>query len=187
MYVGANGQQAVAAAAEEVHRTTVGGVAAAAGGEDGNRSALVMPAGLLGLGVQQQGPAGDAGAAAVPAPRLKQPAAEAAAAAAAAQLAASQAAAAAAALQAQAAAQAAAAAAAQQAQQQAAAAVGAAVQQEEDTWVNKPEPAGAAAVAAWYSNIVAVTGERLPKVAQKERDISASLATAGACLWGGSM
>ncbi|PRW51030.1 Dihydrolipoyllysine-residue acetyltransferase component of pyruvate dehydrogenase complex [Chlorella sorokiniana] len=173
MYFGADGQQAVAAAAEEVHRTTTGG---AAGGEDGNRAALELPGGQLGLGVQQ-GLAGDAGAAVAPDPRLKQPAAEAAAAAAAAQLAASQAAAAAAALQAQAAAQAAAAAAAQQVQQ-AAAAGGAVVQQEEDKWVNEPEPVGAAGVAAWYSNIVAVTGERLPKAEQKERDISASLATA---------
>lgn len=173
MYFGANGQQSVAAAAEEVHVRT-------SGGEDGNRATLELPASQLGLGVQQQGLAGDAGAAAVPDPRLKQPAAEAAAAAAAAQLAASQAAAAAAALQAQAAAQAAAAAAAAQQVQQAAAAGVAVVQQEEDTWVKEPEPVGAAAVSAWYSNIVAVTGERLPKTAQKERDISASLATAGA-------
>lgn len=44
--------------------------------------------------------------------------------------------------------------------------------------VPEPEPVGAEALSAWYSNVVGAGGERLPKPSKGERDNSASLSTA---------
>ena len=89
----------------------------------------------------------------------------------------------------------------QQAQQQQAAAEEEAAarqrqQQQEEQQAEQPaEPAGGAEAAedveAWWSDVIAPSGERLPKAAKRERDISASLATAGGHGWarqgGGAM
>jgi hypothetical protein len=55
-------------------------------------------------------------------------------------------------------------------------------QQQQQQQQQSPKLSLAEAAAAWWSDIISADGDRLPKVPKKDRDVSASLATAGA-LW----